>query len=73
MGIQILGTCSICGGAVTVPMHWGGTMPPTPTCASCGARKKQPHGRVIEMEAPRPRQPVRLTTKGFVNDFDVTF
>jgi hypothetical protein len=72
MGVQILGTCSICGGAVTVPTHWGGTMPPTPTCMRCGATKKQPNGPVIEME-PRPRHPVRVMTTGFINDFDVTF
>ena len=32
-----LGRCSICGGRVTVPTIWSGTIPPTPTCEVCGA------------------------------------
>jgi hypothetical protein len=71
-GYQILGTCSLCDGAVVVPTHWAGTQPPIPACMKCGATKKRPHGNVIEME-PQPRRPVRVMTKGFVNDFDFTF
>lgn len=48
-GYSIVGTCSICGGAVTVPTVWAGVIPPTPTCTSCGAIKKQSYGPVIEM------------------------
>lgn len=43
-----IGTCSICGGRVTVPTHWSATIPPTPTCESCGAVKAG-HGPVIQM------------------------
>lgn len=45
-----VGTCSECGGRVTLPAAWMGMNPPIPTCQSCGAREKQPHGPVIEME-----------------------
>jgi len=34
---QVVGRCSQCGGLVTVPLVWHGVVPPTPTCASCGA------------------------------------
>lgn len=44
------GTCSICKGLVTTPDVWMGIYPPIPTCISCGAKAKQPHGPVIEME-----------------------
>lgn len=54
MGNTIVGTCSICGGAVTVPLAWWGIFPPTPTCSSCGAVEASPHGPVVEM---RPRAP----------------
>lgn len=47
----IIGTCSLCGGAVTLPACWMDlAVPPVPTCTTCGATKKQPHGLVIEME-----------------------
>lgn len=45
-----IGTCSICGGPVTLPEMWGGTVPPIPRCDKCGARAKQPYGPRIEME-----------------------
>ncbi len=50
---KVIGTCSVCCGAVTVPDIWHGVTPPIPSCKSCGARKKQPHGPVIEMD-PSP-------------------
>lgn len=50
---RVLGTCSLCGGPVTVPPAWYGMLPPVPTCADCGARPKQPHGPVIKMEPRR--------------------
>lgn len=50
MSETIHGTCSICGGAVTTPMFWGGIHPPIPTCSRCGAVKKRPHGDIVEME-----------------------
>jgi len=48
-----IGTCSLCGGAVMVPSNWGGIYPPTPTCTSCGATPKEPHGKEIPMERER--------------------
>lgn len=45
-----IGTCSICGGAVTQPDNWHWATPPPPRCQSCGAKPKQPHGAVIEMD-----------------------
>lgn len=54
MSERTIGTCSICGGAVTVPQYWLGIHPPTPSCSTCGAMPVLPHGPVIPM---RPRQP----------------
>lgn len=35
---QRIGTCSLCGGAVTIYSGaWGGSAPPQATCGSCGA------------------------------------
>lgn len=47
---QIVGTCSKCRGPVCVPGLVGSVIPPVPTCRHCGAKKKSPHGPVIEME-----------------------
>ena len=33
---QLIGQCSNCGGSVTVPKHWSGTVPAVPTCNQCG-------------------------------------
>jgi hypothetical protein len=44
----VLGTCSICGGRVTVPLVWWGVVPPAPTCQDCGA-KRRAHGPLIDM------------------------
>lgn len=57
MSSTVIGTCSLCQGAVSIPRLWSGTIPPIPTCERCGATKKQPFGAVIEMEpgkAPAP-------------------
>lgn len=51
---KTVGTCSICGGRVTVPSNWMGIYPPTPTCQNCGARAAQNNGPVI------PMKPVQL-------------
>jgi hypothetical protein len=50
---RVVGTCSICSGAVTVPTVWCGVLPPTPTCSGCGAEAAS-HGPVIPM---KPRKP----------------
>lgn len=47
---RTVGTCSKCRGPVGVPDVWLGTVPPVPTCGSCGAKQKSPYGPVIEME-----------------------
>jgi hypothetical protein len=54
---QVIGTCSLCGGRVTVPTVWMGIVPPDPTCGSCGAVKAS-HGPVIEMQPARRQQAV---------------
>ena len=52
----VLGTCSLCGGAVSVPQIWHGVIPPVPTCESCGATKKEDNGPVIDMVPSSPRR-----------------
>lgn len=52
---RTVGTCSICAGRVTAPQTYLSTVPPIPSCESCGATQKQPHGDVIQME-PRKQQ-----------------
>lgn len=47
-----VGTCSICGGRVSLPSVWFGVIPPVPTCDSCGAIKAD-HGPVITMKPLR--------------------
>ena len=49
---MIIGTCSRCGGTVTVPDVWGGVIPPTPTCSACGATAAG-HGPIIQMNPPQ--------------------
>lgn len=51
MSYLVLGTCSLCGGEVRVPALYMSVVPPTPTCARCGATKAA-HGPVIEMQRP---------------------
>lgn len=58
-----IGTCSICGGAVTAPLVWMGVIPPTPTCDGCGARAAS-HGPVIPMQPTPQRHPVIKTGTG---------
>lgn len=48
MMVQVVGTCSLCGGAVAVPAMWMSIIPPVPTCGSCGAVAAA-HGPVIPM------------------------
>lgn len=49
---MIKGTCSICGGPVTIPIIWNGVQPPTPCCQSCGAIPETPFGPKIKMKKP---------------------
>jgi hypothetical protein len=55
--MQNIGTCSICGGAVQIPTMWGGSIPPTPQCSTCGATPEAPHGRVIKMVPAKKTPP----------------
>ena len=47
-----IGTCSLCGGPVQTPEKTNTSVPPTPTCARCGAKKRSNYGQVIDMEPP---------------------
>lgn len=51
-----IGTCSLCGGRVSVPTQWAATAPPIPTCESCGAMPRDRYGPKVEMD-PATRQP----------------
>ncbi len=48
----IVGTCSLCGGCVSVPKLFWSVISPTPTCESCGATAKPNHGPIIPMSPP---------------------
>lgn len=52
MSMQVIGSCGRCGGPVTMPMYWGGTVPPVGTCQRCGATAKQSGSPVIDMDPP---------------------
>ncbi len=45
---RVIGSCSLCGGSVSIPTMWWSVEPPVPTCDSCYARA-QPQGPVIPM------------------------
>ena len=49
-GKRTVGTCGRCGGPVTVPLVFHSISPPTPSCDACGARPKQAHGPVMDMD-----------------------
>jgi hypothetical protein len=38
MSKKIIGKCGLCGGPVSVPVHWMSVKPPVPECESCGAQ-----------------------------------
>jgi hypothetical protein len=52
---QVVGRCSLCGGSVTIPTFYHSVVPPTPTCQSCGATKKNTMP-IVEMEQPSKPQ-----------------
>lgn len=63
---RTVGTCSECGGRVTLPDSYMSVIPPVPTCQKCGARKKQPFGAVIQMDpSTATKKPSQATVKGF--------
>lgn len=45
----VLGTCSVCGGPVSIPTLWEKPTPPVPICERCGAIKMDRYGPVIPM------------------------
>lgn len=60
--MNVIGTCSLCGGAVSTPELWGGVLPPNPTCTRCGAVAAN-HGPIIPMRrVDKPQGP--YTAKG---------
>ncbi len=59
LGKFVVGTCSICGGPVCLHASWCSTIPDVPTCASCGATKRDTYGPVIDMKPST----VTVTTK----------
>ena len=54
---RTVGTCSECGGRVTLPEAWMSTKPPIPSCEKCGATQAQPYGPVVKMRPAKPRDP----------------
>lgn len=63
MSNLVVGTCGLCGGPVQVPAVWMAIIPPTPTCAHCGAVAAE-HGPVMEMRRPAPRYYEYTTAAG---------
>ena len=56
-----VGTCSLCGGRVSVPSFWMSIVPPVPTCESCGATAAL-HGPVMPMQPAPTRKTWNTTT-----------
>ena len=49
--MQLVGTCSLCGGRVFVPYISSGVAKPVPKCNTCGALEKRgAHGRIVPMQ-----------------------
>lgn len=67
--VSVLGTCSCCGGRVTVPTVYMSVIPPTPTCESCGATTAN-HGPVIQMQ-PAQSNPSR--PRGWIREHLSTY
>ncbi len=53
MSMTTIGTCSLCGGPVQVPLVEDVFYSPRPTCTQCGARASEMYGPVIEMVESR--------------------
>lgn len=49
--VKVIGTCSICGGQVVIPLYIHKVGPITPYCIKCHATPKKP---VIPMEPAKP-------------------
>jgi hypothetical protein len=61
-----VGTCSICGGTVVVPVFWISIIPPVPTCKDCGAIKAS--GPIIPMT---PRKAIRTITSDNTSELGI--
>jgi len=53
MSVTRIGTCGICGGAVSIHSVWFGAIPPDVHCERCGAVPKNQYGPVLPMEQAR--------------------
>jgi Zn ribbon nucleic-acid-binding protein len=50
----VIGTCSLCGGRVTIFQFWASSEVQVAICERCGARERKPeHGPIIDM-VPKP-------------------
>ena len=49
MNKQVIGSCSLCGGVVSVATVFMSVNPPVPHCEKCGSCAAPPRGPVIEM------------------------
>lgn len=54
--MNIIGTCSACGGPVAVPSMWGGINPPIPQCQQCKRSAAISYGPLIPMSGERVSQ-----------------
>lgn len=58
MNDTVIGKCSLCGGHVVIPGVWAGTVPPKPTCSSCGGTVEDRSALpVIPMTPRKTKQP----------------
>lgn len=53
MSYRTIGSCSLCGGPVRVPIVWASIFPPTAECFDCHALGEG-NGPVIPMKAAPP-------------------
>ncbi len=54
LGDIVRGSCSRCGGRVTLPRNWMGINPPVATCVACGAAAASERLPVIPMQPKAP-------------------
>lgn len=70
---RVIGTCSICGGAVVMPTYYWSTVPPMPQCIRCGGVPRERYGRVIQMEgALSPFEEEIEVNEGSSEDMEIT-
>lgn len=66
MSYRIIGTCSLCSGAVAVPSVWAGIKPPIPTCLSCKATPRTAYGPRIDMQRPDNGNAMGMAMQGIM-------